>query len=871
MTSIPNTLTIFINTRIRNNNRIKYNPSMTVPNIKSDIICFDPLIKLNKSIVTNIPPDQPSEELYTQFFRRNEFNSLLQRTLSGKSQYPHDLTGAKVEGIIDQNIRTTLDILFKSGSPFYINGEQYTIHSYDWVTGDWKIDTKLFEKYVSKGLPYLNVQYDRIRDNNAKKELLSIPNDVQVGNVPHNSSKIVKAVAITEGVPLANVKIMTPVQKPAPIPSAPPLPANMYPPLSPSTIQETTELPPPVPQSARVSVPAPAPIPTSKGRPERPIEPSKNIASPYAMASANFLAENLSPVKTKVTDKAIELIPNKVRTPEEKLVYQLELAMEQGIRRDVLYSQNNVINEETLKAVERWELAKNNGEGDCLFYAMRDILSSDQNRKKSENPLIVPRRMDKRGNMVVLNPNPYLDNGVYTVRTLRKALKDYLYYPNPEEPDSLQGHEILFQQYLNGGIAQWEAADPNTLLGKETKMRWQFIRNDDNTGFITLSQLADLIGTPSDPVNQLINIDGPSKPMNRYYLGDELAVQCFEDIFGTKIVLMTDPDINALRIGVRVNFFNGTGDFHTGNVKSYNASTKQCVIETDDYKLYEINENDADINIEIVNRYTIYNAPSTVRFPKPRIDPPQFVFIFYTQGGIGHYEAMYEKTPQAGRLTRSAGAPPLRFIFDSVQMPGYIKYMIYLASYGYDMNGNYGVRNDTYPRIPVLNTYLNKMYQIVLRKIDNRDEPVKITSGQKVQLGGALGNFVSSYLQNAPHIRFYDTKLTFYVIIDLEVYPGKSISSSEKRMLSCSSMYGKIMSTYADMHGMIYMPPELSMPKGIVALSYKQKSKGGNKNNTRRGGYSKKYVKGRAKKRTRRISRRNKTKTRKVGSSLSQK
>ena len=55
--SFPNTLTIFINTRIRGYPKIKYEPDMTVPNIKSDTVYFNPLILVLINIVNVLGND----------------------------------------------------------------------------------------------------------------------------------------------------------------------------------------------------------------------------------------------------------------------------------------------------------------------------------------------------------------------------------------------------------------------------------------------------------------------------------------------------------------------------------------------------------------------------------------------------------------------------------------------------------------------------------------------------------------------------------------------------------------------------------------------------------------------------------------------
>jgi hypothetical protein len=157
--SIPNTLTIFINTRIRNYPKIRYEPNMTVPKIKSTNVFFDPLIKLSNSAAKSLPYGAPSSERFTQFFNKNEFNGLIARTISSSyvGQKKVSLIEATRDGYIDNNIRTTLDQLFESNNIFYIKDKPYTVYSYNWTKGDWKVDTKSFEKefaYIPYGMNY---------------------------------------------------------------------------------------------------------------------------------------------------------------------------------------------------------------------------------------------------------------------------------------------------------------------------------------------------------------------------------------------------------------------------------------------------------------------------------------------------------------------------------------------------------------------------------------------------------------------------------------------------------------------------------------------------------------------------------------------
>ena len=146
--SFPNTLTIFINTRIRGYPKLKYQPDMTVPNIKSDSVYFNPLVKLSQQVVNTIPSGYPPTEVVTQFFSKGDFNSLINRTIASRVQKNQTLEEAATNGIIDNNIQVTLDTLFKKNGIFYIRNQPYTIYSHDWTMGDWQVDTKSFEKRI---------------------------------------------------------------------------------------------------------------------------------------------------------------------------------------------------------------------------------------------------------------------------------------------------------------------------------------------------------------------------------------------------------------------------------------------------------------------------------------------------------------------------------------------------------------------------------------------------------------------------------------------------------------------------------------------------------------------------------------------------
>ena len=177
-TTIPNTLTIYIKTQVPGAQIIKYNPSMTFPNIQSKVVQFDPLVKLSQSIIDSVP----KEYQVFEFFDKNFFKSLILKS-------PPPLTSIKEatdQGFVDNNITITLNNIFKKNSIFYINKNPYVIMGYEWERGNWKIDTKISEipttykgQYGINSIPYRRMFLEQLKV--AKAELNTLPKDVLTG------------------------------------------------------------------------------------------------------------------------------------------------------------------------------------------------------------------------------------------------------------------------------------------------------------------------------------------------------------------------------------------------------------------------------------------------------------------------------------------------------------------------------------------------------------------------------------------------------------------------------------------------------------------------------------------------------------------
>ena len=175
----PNALIIFIKTRIPNYYKINYEPYMTVPKSKSHTIFFDPLVKYYSSPIMNITGSTIPDNVFTQFFESNQFDTMINRILSDfrYMQKPLTLDESTNSGVIDNNIDITLNALFKSNNLFYINKHPYTIVKSQWNKHDWKIDTKPIEDLIS---PYELSNENVLKE--AENELDDIPEYLRQGN-----------------------------------------------------------------------------------------------------------------------------------------------------------------------------------------------------------------------------------------------------------------------------------------------------------------------------------------------------------------------------------------------------------------------------------------------------------------------------------------------------------------------------------------------------------------------------------------------------------------------------------------------------------------------------------------------------------------
>lgn len=209
-TEIPNELRITLRTSIPGFQKLEYKPTMTYPKIGKDDnrVNFNPLVKLNKSVIDQIPNDIRVKE----FFNKGLFNSLI--NFHG-SQPTKTLEQATQEGYVDNNIKVTIDTIFPAKSVIYISGQPYVIVDALWSKGDWRVSTKPIDinRLVQKQFVSSIVKEDEI---SGEKLLESLPSSVLYG--PNFTG-----VKTTE---LPKVSIAAPVSEPIATPIATPVPES---------------------------------------------------------------------------------------------------------------------------------------------------------------------------------------------------------------------------------------------------------------------------------------------------------------------------------------------------------------------------------------------------------------------------------------------------------------------------------------------------------------------------------------------------------------------------------------------------------------------------------------------------------------------
>jgi hypothetical protein len=149
---LPKRMNIILYTKTDQYSRKFYEPQMSIPSSSSRFVNFNPLIKINKDTFFNtykIKPNDPkplSDNIIDIFLNKQKFDDLLNDIVMKTDKKELSIQDSCTQKVIDNNIKTTLDVLFKSGNVLEIDKKSYTIYNYTWLNGDWLIYSRDIKK-----------------------------------------------------------------------------------------------------------------------------------------------------------------------------------------------------------------------------------------------------------------------------------------------------------------------------------------------------------------------------------------------------------------------------------------------------------------------------------------------------------------------------------------------------------------------------------------------------------------------------------------------------------------------------------------------------------------------------------------------------
>jgi len=472
--------------------------------------------------------------------------------------------------------------------------------------------------------------------------------------------------------------------------------------------------------------------------------------------------------------------------------------------------------------INSWNVIDNAGGGDCLFLAVAMLFNNDlvNNGKLSNNPFANT-------------------NGFYSQSSLRRAIADPTYGITNEE---------IARWGVHRNIAEIDVDDPATTPDDIAyKREFSFL----------LDEAGNWIGDDPEAVRNVIRQNGK-------YWGDQTAIYILERIFKIKFIIIDTTVKTPFPQGTTVRFITHAGTNSYGVVKRY-----ALVAGTNEY-LYEIEDIGYITHRQISSIYNNITASPSGNY---RVVPSnaneniandltQFAFILLTvlESGVQHWEIM-DSTIDG------------KFIYTFAEIPSYLKYLIFktqwkFASRGTRITSWFG-RNDQFsdyldvmqdhyehardnsptmlenirngidpalasegPRAPMgprrpFNPPVNPPINSPIKKKKRKGlfkrggggfEDDESDESENILIGGQI-NSRNRYVNiNRPNSSFDDSKLSYYVVVDLELYPGESIPLLKQPVIACNLRYEKIRQAFADMFGLVYQPLDFYQ-RGHVAPS----------------------------------------------------
>jgi ankyrin repeat protein len=113
-------------------------------------------------------------------------------------------------------------------------------------------------------------------------------------------------------------------------------------------------------------------------------------------------------------------------------------------------------------------------------------------------------------------------------------------------------------------------------------------------------------------------------------------------------------------------------------------------------------------------------------------------------------------------------------------------------------------------RIDLIKDYIEKLA---------RDKKLNLPKGSGLSSANdeeSIKKALAYYLKKPNKI---ESKNSYYVVMDLDLYPGKSISTAQKARMQCSRVWDNIQEAWADSRGTDYVPKEQDISKALLPVA----------------------------------------------------
>ena len=831
-TIIPNELNITINTSVPGFQKIKYKPSMTIPNINKDdkTIQFDPLLKLNPAIIKKVPEDLRKKE----FFNRGLFQSLL--NYHHGSHKAKTLKEATFTGIVDNNIKVTLDTLFPTNSVIYINKNPYVIVDIQWRKGDWKLDTKMKPVNIDSSKiqnPYLyaSVVHDEIISG--ERQLRELSPELTYGENyvgPQNTIKPATTTTSTTIDTIATTNTSSPssVAIPVAIPvasgvSLPPTPNTNA--ITPTTITPTTTETPTTITSTTTETPTTEPYPVIKPYEEPDTRPLSLEDNPDKV---NPNVEEVPSSDDRMVPET-KLIPSKDSSKfmrdffESASYYYIVNSLYKFMKVDSksyinrLYLNTTTISVKTntiniskdayIETVKNLSVKNNPGRGDCFFIAVADAIN--------------------------------YHNYIYNADKISSGIYGY-------------GDKIFTQRYLRSLVSDYILSSPDL----ETYLQNAIVNTENlNTQFENHVKTTELLAGESGQHNEMGSLEYMETAIDIYRNNDNFLVK-----MPTKIPFEATDFYKPFQV------------LSNSEIKTYIESSDYWANEVGIYALCS----KLGLNIIPIERVDKKQGSSTLRIPFANFSNSndkwtKYLFLYYYSG---HYELITFNYTR--KTLAKLGSTPvavkniskIAVIYDRrnnyIIPPIYILVLIY-GSYYSNQSNEYKKQFSFFPDL--METIENSYSNIIATNYNSDNKSLykfkSLLNTTFPQKNNSNSTVISSVPQienasqeggqppyNNPYNNPYnkpaykmgkpgekdDTNISYYVTIDMELHPGLTLTPTELKESQCRQKWNAVRKAYAGFTGQPYVIKPIYQPNKTA-----KNKEDHNKNNTRsqRGGIRK--------------------------------